>query len=345
MTRYWSPMATTGTRAGPNPPSPARYLPRDPATRPLLCGQLDLYRQGCRRPRHGQLCDGHRSGVLLRRRQHLSLGAQRCVDHPQVRVRKAGGSVPQQSTRPVRDPPAHDPPDDQDATRPPERYGLPKPDHKFGESDPTVSGRILDRIAHGTIAPKPNIASLEGERVRFADGSEVHADVVVYCTGYKITFPFFDETSGCARQPHRVVQARLSSATSRASTSSAYCSRRRDHAASRRPRARGWATICAASTPCPRRREVRRDIASDQAAMRKRYVASKRHTIRSTSTTTCMRWRPSVAPGPSGRGAGVRLARTGACRCSGRVAREFAVILGSLFVPEFMGAQAAYGGK
>ena len=27
----------------------------------------------------------------------------------------------------------------------------------------------------------------------FADGSEVEADVVVYCTGYKVTFPFFDE--------------------------------------------------------------------------------------------------------------------------------------------------------
>jgi dimethylaniline monooxygenase (N-oxide forming) len=76
---------------------------------------------------------------------------------------------------------------------PPERYGLPKPDHRFGEAHPTVSGRILDRIQHGTISPKPNIASLEGSQVRFVDGTAVEADVVVYCTGYKITFPFFDE--------------------------------------------------------------------------------------------------------------------------------------------------------
>ncbi len=76
---------------------------------------------------------------------------------------------------------------------PPERYGLPKPNHRFGEAHPTISGRILDRIQHGTITPKPNIDSFEGSRVRFADGSEVEADVVVYCTGYKITFPFFDE--------------------------------------------------------------------------------------------------------------------------------------------------------
>ncbi|MDX6671201.1 MAG: hypothetical protein QOI91_1564 [Solirubrobacteraceae bacterium] len=74
-----------------------------------------------------------------------------------------------------------------------EDYGLPKPDHRIGEAHPTVSGRILDRLAHGAITPKPNIAELRGDRVAFADGTEVEADVVVYCTGYKVTFPFFDE--------------------------------------------------------------------------------------------------------------------------------------------------------
>src|SRR3984893_11980832 len=37
----------------------------------------------------------------------------------------------------------------------PERYGLPKPDHEFGQAHPTVSGRILDRIQHNKITPKP----------------------------------------------------------------------------------------------------------------------------------------------------------------------------------------------
>jgi dimethylaniline monooxygenase (N-oxide forming) len=73
-----------------------------------------------------------------------------------------------------------------------ETYGLPRPDHRFAQAHPTISGRILDRLAHGAITPKPNIAALEGDRVRFVDGSSVHADLVVYCTGYRISFPFLD---------------------------------------------------------------------------------------------------------------------------------------------------------
>ena len=73
-----------------------------------------------------------------------------------------------------------------------ERYGLPKPDHRLGEAHPTISGRILDRLTHGAITYKPNIAELMGDRVRFEDGSIEEADVIVYCTGYRVTFPFFD---------------------------------------------------------------------------------------------------------------------------------------------------------
>ena len=74
-----------------------------------------------------------------------------------------------------------------------ERYGLPKPDHKFGHAHPTISDDILSRIAHGEIQVRPNIDRLTERTVVFADGSEAEADVVVYCTGYKVTFPFFDE--------------------------------------------------------------------------------------------------------------------------------------------------------
>jgi dimethylaniline monooxygenase (N-oxide forming) len=73
------------------------------------------------------------------------------------------------------------------------QYGLPRPDHRLGEAHPTISGEILNKLTHGEITPKPNIAALEGDSVRFADGSVEKADIVVYCTGYKVTFPFFDD--------------------------------------------------------------------------------------------------------------------------------------------------------
>jgi dimethylaniline monooxygenase (N-oxide forming) len=79
------------------------------------------------------------------------------------------------------------------------RYGLPKPDHRLGEAHPTISGRILDRLNHGAVTPKPNIAELQGDRVRFVDGSVALADLIVYCTGYKVTFPFFDPSFVAAK--------------------------------------------------------------------------------------------------------------------------------------------------
>ncbi len=85
----------------------------------------------------------------------------------------------------------------------PERYGLPKPDHRFGQAHPTVSGRILDRVIHGAITPRPNIARLGPDWVQFSDGERVHADVVIYCTGYRISFPFFD-AGVLAAQDNRV---------------------------------------------------------------------------------------------------------------------------------------------
>jgi hypothetical protein len=74
-----------------------------------------------------------------------------------------------------------------------EDYGLPRPDHGLGDAHPTISADFLNRVAHGEIAYKPNVAELLGDRVRFEDGSVEQVDTIVCCTGYKVTFPFFDE--------------------------------------------------------------------------------------------------------------------------------------------------------
>ena len=72
-------------------------------------------------------------------------------------------------------------------------YGLPEPDHKLGDAHPTISADFLNRIAHGEMTWKPNLSRLDGDRVVFEDGTSEEIDIIVYCTGYKVTFPFFDE--------------------------------------------------------------------------------------------------------------------------------------------------------
>jgi dimethylaniline monooxygenase (N-oxide forming) len=76
------------------------------------------------------------------------------------------------------------------ATGGPARHGLPRPDHRILSVHPTISADLLDRVEHGDISVKPAIRELAGDRVRFVDGSEVEADVLVACTGYEPAFPF-----------------------------------------------------------------------------------------------------------------------------------------------------------
>ncbi|MER5356376.1 FAD-dependent oxidoreductase [Kitasatospora sp. NPDC002551] len=69
-------------------------------------------------------------------------------------------------------------------------YGLPEPDHPIFSSAVTVSDEIFTRIRHGAVTPKPGIESFAGSVVRFTDGSEVEADAVVWCTGYRMSYPY-----------------------------------------------------------------------------------------------------------------------------------------------------------
>jgi len=70
-------------------------------------------------------------------------------------------------------------------------YGLPKPQHKLLHAHPTVSSDLLVRLSHGDIAVRPNIRELAGGQVVFTDGSRELVDAIIYCTGYKVDFPFF----------------------------------------------------------------------------------------------------------------------------------------------------------
>jgi dimethylaniline monooxygenase (N-oxide forming) len=71
-------------------------------------------------------------------------------------------------------------------------YGLPEPDHPLGSAHPTISADFLTRVGSGDVIPKKNVRELRGDRVAFEDGSEEPVDAIVYATGYKVSFPFFE---------------------------------------------------------------------------------------------------------------------------------------------------------
>ena len=73
-----------------------------------------------------------------------------------------------------------------------EDFGLPTPNHRFLDAHPTVSSELLLRLGSGDAVAKPNVEELLGDGVRFADGSVETVDAIIYATGYKISFPFFD---------------------------------------------------------------------------------------------------------------------------------------------------------
>jgi hypothetical protein len=73
-------------------------------------------------------------------------------------------------------------------------YGLPEPEGPVGHHHPTINEDLFFTIRHGKIKPRPDIATLDGDAVRFTDGSTGHYDIIVACTGYIITHPFFDKS-------------------------------------------------------------------------------------------------------------------------------------------------------
>ncbi|RYZ01590.1 MAG: NAD(P)/FAD-dependent oxidoreductase [Myxococcales bacterium] len=74
----------------------------------------------------------------------------------------------------------------------PASYGLPLPDHRLGHAHPTLSDDLLPLLREGKITAYGAIQRLDGDRVHFAGGRSFQADAVVYCTGYHVTFPFFE---------------------------------------------------------------------------------------------------------------------------------------------------------
>ena len=75
------------------------------------------------------------------------------------------------------------------------RLGLPQPDHDVLQSHPIMNTQILHHLAHGDVIAKPDVASIEGQIVRFIDGSQECVDEIVLATGYSFEVPFLHDVA------------------------------------------------------------------------------------------------------------------------------------------------------
>ncbi len=158
-------------------------------------------------------------------------------------------------------------------------YGLPEPDHAVLHAHPTVSQDLLTRLGHGDISVRPNIDRFEGSKVFFTDGSSGEYDVVVYCTGYKVSFPFFTDEVVRAEDNHVDLYRRVV----HPDHPGLYFIGLIQPLGAIMPLAEVQAEwvgdLVTGAGGLPPVAEMRHQIAAYDERLRKRYVASKRHTI------------------------------------------------------------------
>lgn len=159
-------------------------------------------------------------------------------------------------------------------------YGLPKPDHKLFEAHPTVSSELLPRLGHGDITVKPNIERFAGGRtIRFVDGSTEEIDLVVYCTGYKITFPFFEPKVFSAPDNRMPLYRRVVSVERPGLYFVGFIQPLGPIMPLAEAQCEWVADLLGGRAQLPPAGEMKREIAAEEGRMRKRFVASKRHTV------------------------------------------------------------------
>ena len=75
----------------------------------------------------------------------------------------------------------------------PEQYGAPAPDPSLFAAGVTLAQQYLPLVAEGRITVRPWLASVDGQRVTFADGSADEFDGILFGTGFEIDLPFLSD--------------------------------------------------------------------------------------------------------------------------------------------------------
>jgi dimethylaniline monooxygenase (N-oxide forming) len=74
----------------------------------------------------------------------------------------------------------------------PAAFGAPSPAENVFEAGITLCQDYVPLLAEGRIEPKPWINRVEGQTVRFQDGTSVEVDAIIMATGFKLSLPFLD---------------------------------------------------------------------------------------------------------------------------------------------------------
>jgi cation diffusion facilitator CzcD-associated flavoprotein CzcO len=161
-----------------------------------------------------------------------------------------------------------------------ETYGLPTPDHKLLEAHPTVSSELLPRLGHGDIEVKPNISRFAGGRtVVFDDGSEEEIDLVIYCTGYKMTFPFLPEDVFSAPDNRMPLYRRVVEPDHPGLYFMGFIQPLGPIMPLAEAQAEWVADLLRGKATLPSSAEMHAEITAYERWLKKRFVASKRHTV------------------------------------------------------------------
>jgi dimethylaniline monooxygenase (N-oxide forming) len=161
----------------------------------------------------------------------------------------------------------------------PQDRGLPKPDHRLLHAHPTVSAELYDRVGHGDITMKPGVERLDGDKVRFADGSGEHADVLVYATGYKVTLAFLDKSIYDPAHNAMPLYQRVLSPDLPGLFFIGFIQTVGSNIPLYEYQSQWVGDLITGAVVLPSDQQMREWIAADQRALAKRYIRSDRHTM------------------------------------------------------------------
>ena len=161
-----------------------------------------------------------------------------------------------------------------------ENYGVPRPRRQLLQEHPTLSQDLLNLAGRGLIQMKPNIRELRAGSVVFEDGTEEPADLLIYATGYKVSFPFFDKAFLDVEQQNNLeLYRRVVHPGHPGLYFLAFVQPLGAIMPLAEVQARWIARLLTGQCLLPTREAMLRSIAQDKATLQQRYGHSPRHTM------------------------------------------------------------------